>query len=46
MLEKTLVWGQGDEEEKSLLSSTGGSLDYNSARVSGEKEDGLWIYRG
>ena len=43
MLEKTVVWGQGDEEEKSLLSSTGGSLDYSS--VSGEKEDGLWIYR-
>lgn len=44
MLEKTLVWGQGDEE-KSLLSSPGGSLDYGGASVSGER-DGFRIYRG
>ena len=40
MLEKTVVWGQGDEEEKSLLSSPGGSLDYGGASVSGERR---WI---
>ena len=34
-----MVWGQGDEE-KSLLSSPGGSLDYGGASVSGERR---WI---
>lgn len=29
--------GAGDEEEKSLLSSPGGSLDYGGASVSGEE---------
>ena len=31
------MWGQGDEE-KTLLSSSGGSLDYGGASVSGEEE--------
>lgn len=40
MLEKTLVWGQGDEEEKSLLSSPG-DADYGGASVSGKEMDWL-----
>lgn len=39
------MWGQGDEE-KSLLSSSGGSLDYGGASVSGEKDIDCGFIRG